>query len=65
MLWKTRVHGVDVGRNEKIRRKIDVRENKRDGVNREVFKWLGREERMSGKRLTKRVYESELDGRNY
>ena len=50
------VIGMDKWKNENVRRRVNVRENVSDRVDRKVFKRCGHVERMSGGYLTKRVY---------
>ena len=51
---------MDRWRNEEARRRVDVRKEIRDRVDRKVLKWFGHLEHMSRERFTKRVYEFEV-----
>ena len=44
-------------------RRVGVRGKMSFRVDRKVSKWFGHAERMSGERLTIRVYEPEVEGR--
>ena len=55
-------HKLDRPTSEEVRRRIRVREKMSDRVDRKVWKCFGHVERMSGKRLIKREYESQLEG---
>ena len=53
---------MDRLRNEVVRERVGVDEKLSERVDRKVLKWYGHVERMSGERLTKRVYRSEVEG---
>ena len=55
---------MDRWKNEKVRRGVGMGDNICVRVDCKVSKQLRYVERVSGKRLTKRVYESEVEGRS-
>ena len=64
-LWSMcRVTRVYRWSNEKMRRRVDVREQMNDRVDRKALEWFGHVERMSGERLSKRVYQAEVEGKS-
>ena len=54
---------VDIGTNTEVRRRFGVREKVSDRVDWKVYKSFGHVQRMSGGRLTKKVYEGEVESR--
>ena len=63
-LWSTcRVTRVYRWRNEEMRRRVDVREQMNDRVDPKALEGFGHVKRMSGGRLSKRVYRAEVEGR--
>ena len=53
---------MDRVRNEVVRGRVGVPEKLSGRVDRKVLKWFGHVERMGSKRMTKRVYMSEVEG---
>ena len=53
----------DRWRNDEVTRGVCVRKEMSDRVNRQVLELFRQVERMSGERLTKRVYQFEVGGR--
>ena len=51
-------------RNEKVRERAGVRKELAAKVDMNVLRWFGHVERMDNERLTKRVMNAEVDGRN-
>ena len=49
-------------RNEEVRRRVGVESELAERVKGRVLSWFGHVERMSGERMTKRVYESSVEG---
>ena len=54
---------MDRVRNEVVRGRVGVPEKLSGRVDRKVLKWFGHVERMGSKRMTKRVYMSEVEGK--
>ena len=48
--------------NEEVRQRVGVDRTLEDRADERVLNWFGHVERMSGERLTKRVYESSVEG---
>ena len=55
----TRMHRLNI---EGVRRRIGMRDKMSDRVDLKVLKWLGHTERMRGERLSKRMYEPDVEG---
>ena len=48
--------------NEEVRRRVGLDRTLADRADEKVLSWFGHVERMSGERLTKRVYKSSVEG---
>ena len=48
-------------RNNDVRRRVLVRKNKNDSLERKVIKWFGHREYIRGEQMTKRLYESKVE----
>ena len=57
------VTSIDRWRIEQVRSTVGVIENLSDRVDGNILKWFRHVERVSGKLLTKRMYESKVEGR--
>ena len=55
---------LDRIRNEEVRERTGVRKELAARVDMNVLRWFGHVERMDNERLTKRVTNSKVDGRN-
>ena len=53
---------MDRWRKEEIKRRAGVRETIMETVVRQVLKWFGHVERMSGEHLTRRINKPEVEG---
>ena len=58
------VSRLDRIRNEEVRERTGMRKELADRVDMNVLRWFGHVERMDNERLTKRVMNSKVDGRN-
>ena len=55
---------IDRRMNQEVKRTVSVRENMNHRANRNVFKWFIHAEHSCAERLTRRVYEFEVEGGN-